>query len=71
MGESSQFKSGDKAPNNGVYMEVGETGSSVEDPLQISMEAGDTFPETKNKDRVWKNKRRQSRQSPQNSRHTS
>jgi len=70
MGEISQFKGGEKAPNNGVYIEVGETGSNVEDPQQVSMKAGEKFPETKNNDRVWKNKRSQSHPSPRNSRST-
>ncbi|WP_080875915.1 YjzC family protein [Oceanobacillus timonensis] len=70
MGEISQFKGGEKAPNNGVYIEVGETGSSVEDPQQVTMKSGEKFPETKNNDRVWKNKRNQSHPSPRNSRST-
>ncbi|WP_280769278.1 YjzC family protein [Salipaludibacillus daqingensis] len=53
MGQRNQFKAGDKAPNNGVYMEIGETRSMVQDPKQIHLEAGMTFPETTNKDRVW------------------
>lgn len=65
MGEISQFRSGDKAPNNGVYIEVGETGSNVNDPQQIELKTGDTFPETSNKDRVWQNKRKLHRPSPQ------
>jgi hypothetical protein len=71
MGEISQFKGGEKAPNNGIYIEVGETGSGVEEPKQVEMAAGDKFPETLNNDRVWKHKRSLSRPSPQNSRHTS
>ncbi|SET19015.1 YjzC-like protein [Oceanobacillus limi] len=70
MGEVSQFKGGEKAPNNGVYIEVGETGSGVKNPQQVEMHAGEKFPETKNNDRVWKNKRSLSHPSPQNSRHT-
>ncbi|GAB3061672.1 YjzC family protein [Virgibacillus ainsalahensis] len=70
MGEISQFKGGEKAPNNGIYIEVGESGSGVDDPHQIELKAGDKFPETSNNDRVWKNKRSLSRPSPQNSRHT-
>ncbi|GAB4071871.1 YjzC family protein [Barrientosiimonas marina] len=57
MGEQSQFNHGDKAPNNGVYIEHGETGSNVESPDQIEMEAGDKFPETSNQDRIWVHKR--------------
>ncbi|RYG72515.1 YjzC family protein [Lentibacillus lipolyticus] len=57
MGEQSRFISGDKAPNSGIYIEVGETGSNVEDPRQIELEAGDKFPKPENQDRVWVNKR--------------
>lgn len=54
----TQFRPGDKAPNNGVYIEIGETGSSVKDPQQIELNAGETFPDTTNQNRVWKNKRK-------------
>ncbi|AUJ23727.1 YjzC family protein [Virgibacillus dokdonensis] len=57
MGEQSQFRAGDKAPNNGVYIECGETGSNVNDPQQIQLTAGEKFPENTNHDRVWINKR--------------
>ncbi|AJD89649.1 hypothetical protein JMA_03320 [Jeotgalibacillus malaysiensis] len=58
MGQSHQFKPGQKAPNNGYYVEIGETGSQVNDPAQIKLEAGDEFPETKNQNRVWMPKRK-------------
>jgi hypothetical protein len=58
MGQRHQFKPGDKAPNNGMYVEIGETGSMVQKPQQIHLEAGDTFPDTKNKDRIWTYKRK-------------
>lgn len=57
MGEQSQFHGGEKAPNNGIYIEKGETGSNVEDPSQVELKAGDKFPENANQDRVWINKR--------------
>ncbi|OLN22525.1 YjzC family protein [Domibacillus antri] len=53
MGQNNQFKPGQKVPNNGVYVEIGETGSSVNDPQKIKLEAGDPFPDTKNHNRVW------------------
>lgn len=53
MAQKNQFKPGQKAPNNGVYIEIGETGASVNDPQKIKLEAGDSFPDTKNKDRIW------------------
>ncbi|MBM7554046.1 YjzC family protein [Thalassobacillus pellis] len=58
MGQRHQFKSGDHAPNNGHYVEIGETGSMVTDPQHIQLKAGDRFPETTNKDRVWTYKRK-------------
>lgn len=65
MGERTEFRTGDKAPNNGVYIEFGETGSNVQDPEQIELQTGDTFPETTKPKRIWKNKRDLSRQHPQ------
>ncbi|WP_153124899.1 YjzC family protein [Peribacillus tepidiphilus] len=53
MGQSHRFKSGQKAPNNGFYVEVGETGSMVKNPKKIRLKAGDPFPETSNDDRHW------------------
>ena len=29
MGQNRQFTPGQKAPNNGMYLEIGETGSNV------------------------------------------
>ncbi|TMN22174.1 YjzC family protein [Lentibacillus cibarius] len=57
MGEQSRFQAGDKAPNNGVYIEAGETGSNVDDPRQVKLAAGEKFPDNANQDRVWINKR--------------
>lgn len=53
MGQNRQFKSGQKAPNNGIYIEIGETGSTVNNPQNLRLKAGDTFPETSNHNRVW------------------
>ncbi|WP_096189407.1 YjzC family protein [Evansella halocellulosilytica] len=58
MGQRRQFKSGAKAPNNGIYVEIGESGSTVNDPRQIKLKAGDTFPETSNENRIWTYKRK-------------
>ncbi|UJL47651.1 YjzC family protein [Virgibacillus sp. NKC19-16] len=57
MAEQSQFRAGQKAPNNGIYIESGETGSNVNDPQQVKLEAGEKFPENANQDRVWINQR--------------
>ncbi len=53
MGQNRQFKSGQKAPNNGIYIEIGETGSTVVNPKRLKLKAGDAFPETSNDKRVW------------------
>ncbi|MDN4523678.1 YjzC family protein [Fictibacillus fluitans] len=58
MGQSHQFKHGQKAPNNGIYVEIGETGSMVTDPKEVKLSAGDSFPETTNHNRVWTYKRK-------------
>jgi hypothetical protein len=58
MGQSRQFMPGKKAPNNGIYVEIGETGSNVMNPKQIHLNAGDTFPETSNHNRKWSYKRK-------------
>ena len=58
MGQNRQFKSGQKAPNNGVYIEEGETGANVVNPKKIRLKAGDAFPETSNDERHWTYKRR-------------
>lgn len=53
MGQNRQFKPGNKAPNNGVYIEVGDTGDNVLNPKKIKLKAGDPFPENSNDERVW------------------
>ncbi|WP_019120611.1 YjzC family protein [Brevibacillus massiliensis] len=53
MGEPTRFKAGDKSPKNAVYREIGETGANVEDSMIIELGKGDTFPATRNKNRVW------------------
>ncbi|GGE72322.1 hypothetical protein JOC93_002837 [Priestia taiwanensis] len=58
MGQNRQFKPGQKAPNNGIYVEIGETGSGVKHPKQVHLQAGDEFPETSNHNRIWTYKRK-------------
>ncbi|MFT8319829.1 MAG: YjzC family protein [Bacillus sp. (in: firmicutes)] len=53
MGQNRQFRSGQKAPNNGLYIECGETGSNVNNPQTLKLKAGDRFPENSNHNRVW------------------
>ena len=43
MGQNRQFKPGQKAPNNGIYIEIGETGSTVNNPQRLKLRAGDDF----------------------------
>ncbi|WP_018665217.1 YjzC family protein [Heyndrickxia acidiproducens] len=58
MGQKHRFRSGDKAPNNGIYVEVGENGDPVVNPKNIHLSAGDHFPETSNHRRHWTYKRK-------------
>ncbi|MFB1050199.1 YjzC family protein [Paraliobacillus sp. JSM ZJ581] len=58
MGQNHQFEPGQKAPNNGIYVEVGETGSTVNKPKSVKLSVGDKFPETTNSDRKWMPKRK-------------
>lgn len=53
MAQKHMFNPGDKAPNNGIYVEIGETGDMVQNPKSVKLNAGDTFPETTNDDRKW------------------
>ncbi|OIJ18476.1 YjzC family protein [Anaerobacillus alkalidiazotrophicus] len=53
MGQSRQFTHGQKAPNNGIYVEIGETGDMVQNPQKVKLKAGDHFPETSNQNRKW------------------
>jgi hypothetical protein len=58
MGEWTQFRAGDAAPNDGEYMEIGENDfhMGINNPKIITLHKGDSFPETTNKDRKWKRK---------------
>ncbi|MBU8908314.1 YjzC family protein [Desertibacillus haloalkaliphilus] len=58
MGQSHQFEPGHKAPNNGIYVEIGETGSMVQNPKSVKLKAGERFPETSNHNRKWMPKRK-------------
>ncbi|WP_077616798.1 YjzC family protein [Caenibacillus caldisaponilyticus] len=61
MGEPTRFHPGDEVPNDGLYMEIGETGSMVETPAIISLKAGQKFPTCANQNRVWIRKPKNSR----------
>ncbi|MBD1383453.1 YjzC family protein [Metabacillus arenae] len=58
MGQQHQFRPGQKAPNNGIYVEIGETGSTVVKPKKVKLKAGDQFPETSNHNRLWSYQRK-------------
>jgi hypothetical protein len=56
MGEWSEFSPGHQAPNDGVYIEVGEVSfhMGISNPRRITLHQGERFPDTSNKDRKWK-----------------
>ncbi|MBN2981166.1 MULTISPECIES: YjzC family protein [Cohnella] len=56
MGEWSEFEPGDRAPNDGVYIEIGEASfhTGITDPKRVHLKKGERFPETQNKNRKWK-----------------
>jgi hypothetical protein len=55
MGEQSRFIGGEKAPNDGYYMEVGDKAhhTGINDPQSIYLKKGARFPDPKNEDRRW------------------
>ncbi len=57
MGQNRQFRAGQKVPNDGIYIEIGETGSFVVNPKQIRLKAGERLPENSNHNRIWTLKR--------------
>jgi hypothetical protein len=58
MGEQTLFNPGDKAPNQGTYIETGDRDRimGIENPEQIELDKGEHFPETTNQDRKWTRK---------------
>ncbi|MDB5055711.1 MAG: hypothetical protein JWM44_3761 [Bacilli bacterium] len=55
MGEKTEFRPGEHAPNNGSYIEIGENDfhMGINNPLKITLKAGECFPETSNHNRKW------------------
>ena len=53
MGQNRHFKHGQKAPNNGEYIEIGGAGSNIVNTKKIRLKAGDAFPENSNHNRHW------------------
>lgn len=56
--KNRRFRSGQKAPNDGIYVEIGETGSMVKNPQMVQLTAGEKFPENANHNRQWTYKRK-------------
>lgn len=56
MGEWTEFEAGDRAPNDGVYIEIGEASfhMGVNNPKKVRLAKGEKFPANSNKDRKWK-----------------
>lgn len=63
MGEDTRFEWGQKAPNNGEYIEIGENAfhMSIENPQHVYLHKGDKFPKNSKQDRVWVLKRKSER----------
>lgn len=61
MGEQTEFEPGQRAPNDGEYMEIGEDSfhMGVTNPAHVEMRKGQQFPETTNQNRMWKKVKRQ------------
>ena len=55
MGERTRLHAGDRAPNDGVYVEVGEDDfhMGIENPRKVKLKKGEKLPENKNDDRQW------------------
>jgi hypothetical protein len=55
MGEPTEFNPGDRAPNDGMYIEIGENSfhMGINNPQRIALRAGQQFPKTSNHNRKW------------------
>ncbi|WP_028608675.1 YjzC family protein [Paenibacillus harenae] len=56
MGEWTTFVAGDRAPNDGTYIEHGDNSfhMGVKNPKKIQLSKGERFPETTNHERRWR-----------------
>lgn len=56
MGEQSEFEPGQRAPNEGEYIEIGEADfhTGINNPKRVHLRKGERFPETSNHRRKWK-----------------
>ena len=48
----------DKSANDGIYVEMVETGSMVKDPQMVKLTAGEKFPDNTNHNRQWTYKKK-------------
>ncbi|CAM4303215.1 MULTISPECIES: YjzC family protein [Paenibacillus] len=55
MGEWTHFTDRHTAPNDGIYIEVGEHAvhTGVNNPRKVKLKKGQRFPELTNEDRRW------------------
>ena len=60
MGEKTEFRPGEHAPNEGEYIEIGENDDimGINDPLIVTLSKGEAFPKTTNHNRKWTRKHR-------------
>lgn len=60
MGEWSEYRPGDRAPNDGTYIEIGENDvhMGINNPQKVTLSKGDRFPDTSNHNRKWKKMKR-------------
>jgi hypothetical protein len=58
MGEETQFEPGDRAPNDGEYMEIGENDfhTGINNPKHVTLKKGQRFPAVSNHNRKWARK---------------
>lgn len=55
MGEKTEFRPGEQAPNSAYYIEIGENDRimGINNPQKIKLTAGERFPNTSNHNRKW------------------
>jgi hypothetical protein len=55
MGEKTEFRPGEKAPNTASYIEIGENDfqMGINNPQKVTLKAGEKFPNTSNHNRKW------------------
>lgn len=55
MAQQTRFHEGDKAPNDGVYVEVGENDHhmGIQNPRRVELKKGEKLPGNANHERKW------------------